>query len=182
MAEDSSKITEDYIKEDFDLYIREVAREEIKNAREEEQQQRERNLTEQEIIDLAKAANYLASIKEAKEAISSLKGLIMLVFACVSFIVILTAGWWWYISARCDAISQADYNNAIAEYIEQAKENGSAWAMTTIGKEAQALDKARLLQDLIHCKLKGFVKVKGKDGKDYCYSEKRGASFLILPN
>ena len=51
--------------------------------------------------------------------------------------------------------------------------------MTKIGKEAQALDQAGILQDLIHCQLKGFVKVKGKDGKNYCHSEKRGVPLRL---
>lgn len=133
------------------------------------------DLTEQQEQSVLRLYNYRVGSENFLKGITSFKWLVVLVCTCVSLIVLLTAAWWWYISGRCDDLAEAQYK----KYIEQSKENGSAWAMTTIGKEAQAMDKAGLLKDLIHCQLKGFVKVKGKN---YCSSEKRGAGFELLPN
>ena len=179
-------MTEEYnsnLKEDLELIarlereeIQDIVREELEKER--DKQEKARTLTEQQELQLARVANHALAVTNCLKAITSFKGLIALVFIFVSLIIILTAGWWIYISGRCDDLAESQYN----KYKEQLKENGATWAMTKIGKEAQALDQAGILQDLIHCQLKGFVKVKGKDGKNYCHSEKRGASFEVLPN
>ena len=79
------------------------------------------DLTEQQEQQLARIANYSVAVRNAKEAIASLKGIIALVFACVSLILLFTAGWWWYISKQSDNFYKAKYDKDLSEYIEQSR-------------------------------------------------------------
>ena len=177
-------------KEDLELITR-LEREEIQDVvkeeleKERDRQEKARTLTEQEEAQLARRANHALAVTNCKKAIASFNGFITLVCAFVALILLLTAGWWWYISKQSDNFYnnfyKAKYDKAISEYIEQAKAD-AAWSMTDIGKEAHGMDIAGVLQDLVHCKLKGFVREKGKDGRYYCSAEKHGAKFLVLPN
>ena len=136
------------------------------------------DLTEQQEQQVLRLYNYRVGSENFLKGITSFKWLVVLVCTCVSLIVLLTAAWWWYISKQSDNFYKAKYDKDLAEYIEQSKENGSAWAMTTIGKEAQAMDKAGLLKDLIHCQLKGFV-MKKEHGKLSCMSDKSGVGWWL---
>ena len=83
------------------------------------------DLTEQQEQQLARIANYSVAVRNAKEAIASLKGIIALVFACVSLILLFTAGWWWYTTKYYDSfynnLYKAKYDKALSEYIEQSR-------------------------------------------------------------
>ena len=83
------------------------------------------DLTEQQEQQLARIANYSVAVRNAKEAITSFNGIIALVCACVSFLLLFTFAWWWYISQDYkkfyNNLYKAKYDKALSEYIEQSR-------------------------------------------------------------
>lgn len=177
MAEDSAA---DYFKEDYSAIIADIAaeagREAALKAREEEQQQA-LNLTDEDIKKVTLLNNFRVGSENFLTGIMEIKAFVLLLFACLSIFVIGIAGALYYIDKKSDDyydnFYKAKYEKDLADYKTQL--NGVAsWAMTNIGMEARAMDMTGVLQDLIHCKLKGFAKKGGK-----CSAKKQGASFLI---
>ena len=169
-------------KEDLELITR-LEREEIQDiVKEELERERDklvkaRTLTEQEEAQVSRFCNFRIGSENFLKGITEIKAFVLLLSAFVTLILLLTAGLGWYISKQednyYDNFYKAKYEKDLAEYKTQL--NGVAsWAMTNIGMEARAMDMTGILQDLIHCKLKGFARKGGK-----CSAEKRGASFLI---
>ena len=83
------------------------------------------DLTEQQEQQLARIANYSVAVRNAKEAITSFNGIIALVCACVSFLLLFTFAWCWYISQDYkkfyNNLYKAKYDKALSEYIEQSR-------------------------------------------------------------
>ena len=173
-------------KEDLELITR-LEREEIQDiVKEELEKERDklvkaRTLTEQEEAQLARAANQALTLTNCLKAITSFKRFWALFFVSLSLILLVNAGWWWWISKKCDETYKALYEAKTAAFIAKANA-GAAWAISESGLEAQALDKEGLIQAFYHCRLKGFNRQEGENGKIACEAEQNGGGGWWLPD